>query len=304
LLGLLISWQVRADETKGSYNRGLLENQIKYIVPAAIADSLWRYLVHQYSGQNLKKLNPAFTAQVSQENHVDEYFDDSGFSLLRQQAGLRYRLVFNGKKIASRFIQFKTSYHPVNRSIRQEFKFKVNETPDKQWQYTDHPFLRLIRAVDRHLVDSLLANAGLNTLELQPVLEITQQQQRLYLQERGNALVYISLNHISAQNPEAHFTKLELAVNEEIYTSATPSQKQQLQHVLELLQLDLTSKFSGLQLNLKTKYSNMYNLQHGHLKRPDYYNSAWLAFGLILSGLGFYLFFTRKKKAADTPEAF
>lgn len=292
----------RADEVKGGYNRPVVEHQQKYRVPAEMADSLWHYIRRTYQAGTLKRINPHFSAEATLETYLDEYYDDARYTLLRHQHSLRLRRVFTGSTVDRQFIQVKISPHPRHRAIRQEIKFNVNERPDKKGGHPDHPFLRLIRAADRHLADSVLSRLGVKSGDLRPVLSFYQQRRRLYLRERGNELAYISLDAVRTEDGESGFYELELALDEQAYTGAGAAQRQRLSHVIELLQLDLTNRFASLQQDQRPKYNKMYRLLHQERLRPGYYNLAWLGIGLVLAGIGLFLFLTRNRPAPQPRE--
>lgn len=298
---LFLNFKAWADETKGGYNYPVAEYQLKYRVPPAIADKLWTFIVRQYSKNSLKKLNPGFTAEAARETYVDIYFDDPSYILLRHEHSLRHRMVFTGKNIDQQFMQFKISAD-TRSYIRREFKFNLNNQPDKHAPDPDHPFLRLIRPSDRRLVDSVLAGNNIKSLNLRPVMEIRQHRQRLYLRERGNDLVYISLDHVYAEAPEATFIELELAINEQVYTLASPAQKQRYHALLGLIQIDLLSKFPALEQDQLPKYNKMYNQQNGQPLRPYYFNLMWLFIGLAIVAFSLFLYRTRHKANSQTPE--
>jgi adenylate cyclase class IV len=289
-----------ANEVQGGYNRPALENQQKYLVPAEVADALWLYIQNTYTPAALKKINPHYTALESQERFVDEYFDDAAYTLLRHQHGLRLRRVFSGKHVDLQLLQLKISRRPRQRNIRQEIKFNVNDRPDKHGGNPDHPFLRLIRDADRRQVDSALAALQVKSSDLRPVMEVQQLRRRLYLRERGNDLASISLDYVTAEAKETGFYELELAVDEQAYTQANAAGRKRLNHVIELLQLDLTGRFTTLQQNQAPKYNKMYQLLHQGRIRPRLYNLAWLGIGLVLAGVGGYLFRTRNQPAPET----
>jgi CYTH domain len=298
-LFLPLAW---ADEVKGGYNRPLLENQQKYLVPADIADSLWHYIRRSYQSGALKKINPHFSAEATLETYLDEYFDDARYTLLRHQHSLRLRRVFTGKAVGRQFIQVKISPRPRQRNIRQEIKFNLNDRPDKQGGRPDHPFLRLIRAGDRRQADSVLTRLRVKSEDLRPVLSFYQERRRLYLRERGSELAHISLDAVRTEDGQSGFYELELALDEPAYTRANATQRQRLSHVLELLQLDLTNRFPSLRQDQTPKYNKMYNLLHQSRIRPRYYNLAWLGVGLALAGIGLYLLLTRNRPAPQPRE--
>jgi hypothetical protein len=298
-LWLPLAW---ADEAKGGYNQTLLESQQKYLVPAHLADSLWHYLRRHYQTGALKKINPHFSANAQQETYLDEYFDDARYTLLRHQHGLRLRRVFTGKAVDRQFIQLKVSPRPRQRDLRREIKFNLNDRPDKHGGDPGHPFLRLVRGADRRQLDSVLAALRVNSRELRPVLTLLQHRRRLYLRDQGNDLATISLDAVTIEDGQSGFYELELALDELAYTGAGAAQRQRLRHVIELLQLDLTTRFPLLRQDQTPKYNKMYNQLHQGRIRPRLYNLAWLGVALVLGGVGLYLLRTRNRPAPQPRE--
>jgi hypothetical protein len=288
-----------ADEEKGGYNRPTLENQLKFAVPEAIAENLWQTILQKYSTPTLRKINPNFSSEVSSDLYVDVYFDDNRSTLLRKKTGLRHRRLLQGREVERQFLQLKTKL--PNRQLRREFKLNVNDRPDKKTAHTSHPFLSLVRRRDYHLVDSLLATLGVQATALKPALELSQQRRRLYLYDQGNEMAYISLDQVYTQNQEQNFYELELALPENIYTTANNQQRGQMQHLLEILQLDLTNTYPMLQQDQTPKYNKMYNLRNGRQMRPAYFNFAWGAIGILLVILGYYLFRNGRKPEPTPP---
>ncbi len=180
---------------------------------------------------------------------------------------------------------------------RQEVKFNLNNHLDKKATFAGHPFLALIRKPDMPHLDSALSFLQVKSKNMRSVIQLNQTRKRLYLLDDGNELAYISLDYVSTQNPDFQFYELELALNENTYTTAKAAQKEKLRHVLELLQLEITKNFSDLKLDQLPKYNKMYNLHKGNQQRPGFYNITWLGIAVLLTTLAIYLYLTRNRPA-------
>src|SRR5687767_15117748 len=75
------------------YNVLRIENEIKLTVPEGSDSLVWKYLLEKFTIQQNIFVDTTFhyTAEVSEEIFVDEYFDDENFTLLENRNSVRYR---------------------------------------------------------------------------------------------------------------------------------------------------------------------------------------------------------------------
>jgi hypothetical protein len=259
--------------------------EYRFALPPEKAEAIWENLLHRYSAPNLPS---GFTSSMKEQNIIDLYFDDEKQTLLQQELMVRQRLLISGEGRKER-LQFLV---PEAEKTMQTYIFRQNRKPDKGANFTDHPLLKLVRAKDRPVLDSLLRKFEIRAQNLQPVLEVTQQEKRLYLRRQGNEWVSIAVAQFSTEAPEHHFAELQIRVNQQ---PANQAQLQGQKFTADTLAASLQKLFN-LQPETSTEYAAI--TKNRQQETPGFTKTKALAGTTLLVGMAAYFIFRkiRKKK--------
>ncbi|KAA9331951.1 hypothetical protein [Adhaeribacter soli] len=260
--------------------------EYRFRLPQPEAAAAWEKIRLRYSAPNLPS---GFTSDVKEQNIIDLYFDDEKQALLEQELMLRHRLFISGEGRKER-LQFLV---PEAERTTQTFIFRQNRKPDKGANFTDHPLLKLLRAKDRPALDSLLRKCDISAQNLQPVLEVTHREKRLYLRRQGNEWVSIALAQYSTEAPEHHFAELQIRVNQQ---PANKAQMQGQKFTVDTLAASLQKLFN-LQPETSTEYAAL--TKNREQESPSFTRTKALAGTTLLVGMAAYFIFRKLRKKKE-----
>ena len=260
--------------------------EYRFALPSEKAEAIWEHVLHRYSAPNLRK---DFTSGVKEQNIIDLYFDNEDQALLQQELMLRHRLFISGEGRKER-LQFLV---PEAEKTTQTYLFRQNRKPDKGANFTDHPLLKLIRAKDRPVLDSLLRKFDISAQNLQPVLEVTQQEKRLHLRRQGNEWVSIAVAQFSTEAPERHLAELQIWVDQQ---PANKAQLKQQKFTTDTLAASLQKLFN-LQPETTTEYTAITRAREH--EQPGFTRTKALAGTTLLVGMAAYFIFRKLRKKKE-----
>ena len=291
-LTILVINTCTADEKEDGYNKIRLENEFKLSVPNDLTEKIWIYLQANYCNDSIKKfLGPSFSTSFSEEHFIDTYFDDENKTLLNQWCGIRYRQRFLNGMLESQLIQLKISTDKSNSTIRKELKFRYNSRKSKKDKFSEHPFLKYIHRADRDAIQRYLVSLGTNSQSLAPSVSIQQNRRRVYISEKGQALVTITLDIVSKKVwPKLSFIEIEIELNEIRFTYSDEKQRKWMEKINNKIKENLIKKFPDLVQDQKPKYNKIYELKENDFISKLTDKLIWIVFSsLILTAVILYI---------------
>jgi len=298
-LTILVINTCTADENEGGYNKIRLENEFKLSVPNDLTEKIWAYLQTNYCNDSIKKfLGPSFSTSFAEEHFIDTYFDDENKTLLNQWCGIRYRQRFLNGMLESQLIQLKISTDKSNSTIRKELKFRYNSRKSKKDKFSEHPFLKYIHRADRDAIQRYLVSLGTNSRSLAPSVSIQQNRRRVYISEKGQALVTITLDIVSKKVwPKLSFTEIEIELNEIRYTYGDEKQRSWMHKINNKIKTGIIRKFPDLVQDQKPKYNKIYELKENNFISKLTDKLIWIVFSsLILTAVILFIRNGRRKR--------
>lgn len=272
-----------------------VESEWKLDVPRGLDEQVWEYLQQRYApgpGSILPELGPGLTATFSDEDFIDDYYDDTALTLLRLEAGLRHRGRYfrediHNRKHGRELLQLKGS----GALVRSEQKWSVRPQAD-DWHGDPEenvPGLQLVSKGDRDEVRAALSKMGVDASDLIHVLQIQQRRRRVYIAQDKEAFATITIDQARPRKMwwSAAFTEVELELNEIRYTKASGAVREAMEHVNDKIAADLMGKFPGIEQDQTPKYNKAFE----RLSRGAWGFHAALVIGvplpiLALFGLG------------------
>ncbi len=235
-----------------------MESEFKLAVPKGQEDALWEYLAGHYSTEGLHEIDTSLSSRTETEIFVDQYFDTPDGQLLKLNVGVRLRQRFLGDSLMKKLVQLKLPGNDSSGVLRQEIKFEIYENTKRGDRLAMHPFYRYIRPGDRDEVNRFLAQHNLKAQGLRPSIKMKQQRSRVYISEKGEALITLTLDRAaSAYFPYPTFTELEMELNEIRYTEGDSSERRRMEQINEAFKQELLAAFPGLQQDQTPKYNKM-----------------------------------------------
>lgn len=294
-----------------------LESEWKLDVPRGQEEAVWSYLQRRYAatvgdgglaagaGSILSELGTGFSASFSDEDFVDDYFDDTKFTLLRLEAGLRHRGRWfrddtDNRKHGRELLQLKGA----GSQVRSEQKWKVRPLADEWRNEPDEnvPGLQLVTRGDRDEVRAALARMGVEAADLIHVLQIQQLRQRVYISRDGAPYATITLDQTRPRKLwwSTAFAEVELELNEIRYTEADAAGRAAMEAINDKIAADLMGQFPGIVRDQTPKYNKAFQrLEDGAwgLRTAIVIGLPLPLLGLLAAGAAGLLVLTARKQA-------
>ena len=243
-----------------------LESEWKLDVPAGSEEEVWAWLVRRYSagpGSILPELGQGFSASTSDEDFLDDYFDDTKFSLLRLEAGLRHRGRWfredtTNRKHGRELLQLKGA----GSQVRTEQKWDVRPLAD-EWRNDPEenvPGMQLLARGERDELRAALKAMGVDADDLIHALQIQQRRRRVYVAQGGSAYATITLDEARPRKLwwRTSFAEIELELNEIRYTAASPAEREVMEQKNARIAGDLMQAFPGIRRDQTPKYNKAF----------------------------------------------
>jgi hypothetical protein len=253
----------------GDFNFLRIENEIKMTVPNEIVPNVWEYLKKRYANEDLylKETDSTFNSKFAEDLFTDQYFDNANFDILKTQNGIRHRsrIVLTDadhEKNGRQLMQLKVNNISTNELNRGEFKYPIKyyDTPEEEWD--GHPFLGNVDRKYRTDLVNRLQSYGVNALTLHPTILCKAFRQRVYLYRGLDPFATITLDHVTAhyQGDSAHFTEIEMELNEINYTESDTAERAKMEKINDDIKVDLLNEFPSIVQDQTPKYNKSANL--------------------------------------------
>ena len=155
------------------------------------------------------------------ELFVDEYYDTKLFSLFTKKASLRYRKRFVNSSRSKNLIQFKTQKINSNLGGMNEYKIEINDD-ETLFSYKDFKdYINRPTNKNSELYKQL--ESYVNTFKIQPILSVTQNRDRFYLQDNNeNTIFTISFDEViySKELLKKKYFVIEFEINEALMAAS------------------------------------------------------------------------------------
>jgi hypothetical protein len=245
-----------------------IESEWKLDVPRGQDEAVWAYLQRRYGageGSLLPELGAGFSATFSDEDFVDDYFDDTRFSLLRLEAGLRHRGRWFDEDVTHRkhgreLLQLEGA----GAQVRTELEWPVRPL-DHEWRGEPDenvPGLQLVTRGDRDEVRAALAAMGVDASDLVQVLQLPQRRRCAYIARDGSAYATVTLDQARPRKLwwSTSFTEIELELSEIRYTEASEQERAAMEAVNDRIAQDLMREFPGIRRDQTPNYNKAFAL--------------------------------------------
>lgn len=270
MLLALLGLSATAQSTGSASHNGLMrvENEYKLHVPDAIADTLWRWLVHEFGPEHcvLRERDSSFTSKLATDRMVDQYFDDEQLRLREDgnSVRLRSRQVLSDtldRKHGRRLMQVKINRVDDNALNRGEYKFKPDTllTDSATGPIERHPFLGLVLPSHRDSLRSVLSRYGITGDSLRPTALIDQLRRRIYISRDTIPFATLSLDAVrgTMSGRSCTFTELELELNENGYTSSDSTERLTMERVNEFIKEHVVGRWPEVRQDQRPKYGKV-----------------------------------------------
>lgn len=256
-----------------------IENEYKLTVPDSSADQIWKYLQQVYHPQSpfLKSIDSSFQTRFSIEVFTDQYFDNEDMELQKNQNGIRHRIRkvlsdTTSKKNKRELIQIKLNSIDNNPLNRAEYKFPVQYYSIQEDSLNNLPFLGMVKMDKRPELIGLLKSHNINAYTLLPAVKLIQNRRRVYISKDSIDFATITLDDVTAElnHKTAHFTEIEIELNEIAYTRSDSTQRIVMEQINQKMKNDLMARFSCITQDQTPKYNKAYAL----LLKPIIENQA------------------------------
>lgn len=287
-----------------------IENEIKLAVPDEIVDSVWKYLTTRYDNNKLflKEFDPGFSTKVAEDFFTDQYYDNEEMELLERQFGVRHRSRWvltdsTDRKHGRQLLQVKVNDIDDNMLNRAEYKYPIKYYGTPKAEIDAHPLFRKIQKDQRKALADRLNELGIDGFSLFPTILIKQLRQRVYVSLNGQPFATMTLDGVTASfgGKSAHYTELELELNEINYTLGDSTARAKMEEINESIKGDLLATFPSIKQDQTPKYNKgfdalglkdfsprpLFGIQEEHL-------SVGILFMLIMAT---FLFNRMEKKA-------
>jgi adenylate cyclase class IV len=240
-----------------------IESEHKLSVPNEIKPQVWEFLKSNYSSENLQKLDPGFTAEVSIEYFVDVYYDDEDFFMLANESAIRHR---------TRLIPDNPSHPKHGRSLIQ---LKLKRAGDKDYNRSEIKFstidksemmklpapMGLVKKNQRDEFKRQVSEIGLNPYGLKDKITLNQRRSRVYISRDGSPFATITFDEVSSKKwwASCEFTEIEMELNEINYTEGDAGKRELMENINQRLKLDVLKEFPQIKQDQTPKYNKMFN---------------------------------------------
>jgi hypothetical protein len=253
---------------QATYSQIRLESEGKLIVPPAMLEEVWAYLLQRLVTDKtfIKSLDPNLDSFWYDELFTDDYFDTPDLVLLDRESGIRHRSRVNltnpeFEKSGRELIQIKLNNIDSNKLNRGEIKFDIK--PSKKLNNPDNffPVLGLIKPVDRPAFKQIMKQLDIDPYSLIKMLTIHQRRRSIYLTRDGGQFISIRLDEVSSDLLWEKFRHIEIEpeINEIPYTSASDDQKRVMESINAKIIEDIRQHFPEIKMDLTPKYNKAYN---------------------------------------------
>ncbi|MCH8316931.1 MAG: hypothetical protein IIA88_00300, partial [Bacteroidetes bacterium] len=132
---------------------------------------------------------------------------------------------------------------------------------------------------------------GTNSQSLAPSVSIQQNRRRVYISEKGQALVTITLDIVSKKVwPKLSFIEIEIELNEIRFTYGDEKQRKWMEKINNKIKENLIKKFPDLVQDQKPKYNKIYELKENDFISKLTDKLIWIVFSsLILTAVILYI---------------
>lgn len=236
-----------------------IESEYKLDIPVSESPELWEFLTSNAFLEGLPN-SKMLTTSISEEKFIDVYFDDEKERLYTQLVGLRYRSRFKNDTLIKQLVQLKT---PISAEgvARNEIKYDIKKSKDKNDLYARHDLLKYIKKRDRKDINYQLAKFGTRSVNISTTHTLEQNRKRIYISDSTGSLATLTLDRVvNASFPYQLYTELELELNELRYTHSAKEEKKSMEIFNATLKNTLTSQFSNLKQDQTPKYNKMKNI--------------------------------------------
>lgn len=228
-----------------------LETEYKLVVPAGQETSLWTWLRTAYAPTKLKELGTRWGSSTGVETFEDRYYDDEHRALLTARAGLRHRRRFEHDTLKKQMVQLKVT-DDEGGLLREEKKHPVQKGAPATGELA-----QLLAPAEYQRLAAELAPLHVQLNEVHLKMTLCQRRRRLYFSQDGQAFSTITIDSSYVVGTKAHFTEVEIELNEIRYSAATLTERQQMEKMLTALRDDLLRAYPGLQQDQRPKYTKM-----------------------------------------------
>ncbi len=260
-----------------------IESEYKLNVPLNKSNELWTYLSGETFLNDFGKENK-LNLEISEEDFIDIYFDNDIEELFLQEVGLRHRSRYKNDSLLKKLIQLKTPIEQGGDVARNEIKYEVKRSVDKNDFFARHDFLKYVKKRDREDINYQLNKFGVKAQEVGETHTLMQNRKRVYIHDVKGALATLTLDRVGNSSfPFQKYTELELELNEVRYTEADSIEKSQMETFNTQIKEKLKNRFPFLEEDQTPKYNKMKNLIDQSFLSTCYKYRMWIIlFGLVL----------------------
>lgn len=232
LLPLLLALPVGAEEPRAPVTR------VELVVPAGLEEAVWRAWLERWGsgGSLLSELGPGLCASESEEQVVDDYFDDTRFSLLGRQAALRHRGRWSeagARRPAPELVVLEGAGGPVEWTVRRlEWQGEPEENV---------PGLQLLSRGDRKELAASLLKLDVDAMDLVHAFQVQHRRRRLDVAKDDQPWATLTLDQAVVRKLwwRVSFSVAELALVEPRWAAAGPDERRAMEALLERARADL-----------------------------------------------------------------
>ncbi len=247
-------------------SNGRIDSEYRYAVPEDQVDELWDYMKTAFSKTALAAVDSSLSSWGQEEDFFDLYFDTPEKTLLKNDAGIRFRRRYLRDSLLKTLVQLKMAGNDSSGRARREIKFKAYDSVKKKDRRAMHPFWRHIRPKDRDAVNQQLATFRITGDDLREELKLKQTRRRMYISENGESLMTFTLDRVAAYRfPFPSFTDLELEINEIRFSQAGFAERKRLEEFSRQIRDQILNQFPELKQDQRSKYQKMYERLEGNV---------------------------------------
>jgi len=256
-----------------------VDSEYRYVVPEGQVEDLWDYMKTAFSKTALAVMDSSLSSWGQEEDFYDLYFDTKEKTLLKNNAGIRFRRRYLRDSLLKTLVQLKMAGNDSSGRARREIKFKAYDDVNKKDRRAMHSFWRHIRPKDRDAVNLQLAAFRITGDDLREELKLKQTRRRMYIAQNGVPLMTFTLDRVASYRfPFPSFTDLELEINEMRFSQAGYEEKERLEKFSRKIRDQILLRFPELKQDQRSKYQQMYERLEGNVlaKLADNFSYIWL----------------------------
>lgn len=259
-----------------------LESEYKLSIPETDVDLVESFFAEEFSTNSFAIDSFQLDIDHAEEVFVDSYFDDTAFTLLNQNIGLRHRLRYSQDVLVNELVQIKLP-ESNDGLVRREIKYKVPNKVSALDELSGHPVLQFVDAADRDHISYQLRQCGVGIKDVQEQVSLTQKRNRIYLADAKGSVATLSLDHVTNNRiPYQEFYELEIEINEIRFTEAAADERAYLIRINELIKHKVKSRLPSLTVDQTPKYNKLKLIIEYSLgsKIVDY--GIWFVYGFVI----------------------